>query len=183
MEATDLMTRCPRKTTLRRRARRRVAPARAKASHLQPVRAGDAGRARTRGLCPRPRSPRKHGAAVRTFMPTLLVVSRPAGRAAWRRRHAWRRGEPALPRAVPRPADRTALTASLRRPPVDRGGPRAVRRDEIVEVGNLAGANCRAAVRMVAQLPVLPAERAVTRGSSSRPPARCARSSKASARR
>jgi hypothetical protein len=29
-----------------------------------------------------------------------------------------------------------------------------VSRDEIVEVGNLAGASCRAAVRMVAQLPV-----------------------------
>jgi hypothetical protein len=32
--------------------------------------------------------------------------------------------------------------------------PRPVRRDEIVEVGNLAGSNCRAAVRMVAQLPI-----------------------------
>jgi hypothetical protein len=58
-----------------------------------------------------------------------------------------------LEQYLDRPIERV-LTDSLSSRPVDRGGSRLVRRDEIVEVGNLAGASCRAAVRMVAQLPV-----------------------------
>ena len=40
--------------------------------HLQPVRAGDAGRADLEA-CVRTRFAAKHGAAVRTFMPTLIA--------------------------------------------------------------------------------------------------------------
>jgi hypothetical protein len=52
-----------------------------------------------------------------------------------------------------------SLQAGLLLQGIERGGARAVRRDEIVEVGNLAGASCRAAVRMVAQLPMFLTQR------------------------
>ena len=152
MEATDLMLDAPRKTTLPRRAADEFRTPGA-SLHLQPVRAGDAGRADLEAYV-RTRFAAKHGAAVRTFMPTLI---------AFRDRQGELRGVAGIRGAdesrlyleqyLDRPIEER-LTASLRSSPVDRGGVRAVRRDEIVEVGNLAGASCRAAVRMVAQLPV-----------------------------
>ncbi len=87
---------------------------------------------------------RKHSADVQTFMPTLLsfrdasaalcgvVGLRPAADSSLY-----------LERYLDTPVE-TALSAAT-------GS--TVRRDQIVEVGNLAGRNCRAAMRMVAQLP------------------------------
>lgn len=87
---------------------------------------------------------RGHDATVTSFMPTLL---------SFRDRGGALRGVVGLRAAVPQslyleqyleqPVETAIATAT--------GD--AVRREQIVEVGNLAGANCRAAVRMVAQLP------------------------------
>jgi hypothetical protein len=151
LEATDLMLDAPRKTTLPRRAAGEFRTL-GDSLRLQPVRAGDAGRADLEAYV-RTRFAARHGAAVRTFMPTLI---------AFRERQGELRGVAGIRGAdesrlyleqyLDRPIEER-LIASLQSP-VDRGGARAVRRDEIVEVGNLAGASCRAAVRMVAQLPV-----------------------------
>jgi hypothetical protein len=87
---------------------------------------------------------RGHDATVASFMPTLLSFRSPAGDL---------RGVIGLRAAVPQalyleqyleqPVE-TAIAAATGQP---------VQREQIVEVGNLAGANCRAAMRMVAQLP------------------------------
>ena len=71
MEATDLMLDAPRKTTLPRRAADGFRTP-GDSLHLQPVRAGDAGRADLEAYV-RNRFAAKHGAAVRTFMPTLVA--------------------------------------------------------------------------------------------------------------
>jgi hypothetical protein len=120
---------------------------------LQPVRAGDTGRDELEAYV-RDRFATKHGAAVRSFMPTLV---------SFRDRQGELRGVAGLRGAeesrlyleqyLDRPIERV-LADSLSSPPGARAAARMVRRDEIVEVGNLAGASCRAAVRMVAQLPV-----------------------------
>ena len=151
METTELMIDARQKTTLRRRADELRIPG--ESLQLHPVRAGETGREDLEAYV-RARFAAKHGAEVRTFMPTLV---------SFRDRQGELRGVAGLRGAdesrlylehyLDRPiADR--LTACVQELPVDRGGVRAVRRDEIVEVGNLAGASCRAAVRMVAQLPV-----------------------------
>ena len=101
------------------------------------------------------------------------VFPRPCRRPARRRRTAGGHAAAAVPRAVPREAVETAIAAATGHP---------VRREQVVEVGNLAGANCRAAMRMVALLR-LPCCRATTDGSCSPPPAPCAGSSRVSARR
>ena len=87
---------------------------------------------------------RRHGADVRSFMPTLLsfrdasaalsgvIGLRPAGKSRLY-----------LERYLDEPVQ-LALSSVT-------GA--SVRREEIVEVGNLAGRNCRAAMRMAAQLP------------------------------
>jgi len=87
---------------------------------------------------------RKHAADVQSFMPTLL---------GFRDASAVLCGVIGLRRAVDSPlyleryldtpveAALCAVTGT------------AVRRDQVVEVGNLAGRNCRAAMRMVAQVP------------------------------
>ena len=153
MEATDLMTEAPRnKMTLQQRASDELRTL-GESLHLQPVRAGETGREDLEAYV-RTRFAAKHGAEVRTFMPTLV---------SFRDRQGELRGVAGIRGAeesrlylehyLDCPVEER-LTASLRSLPVDRGGARAVRRDEIVEVGNLAGASCRAAVRMVAQLPV-----------------------------
>jgi hypothetical protein len=152
LEATDLMSEAPRKTTLQLRAAHEQRPL-GDTLHLQPVRADDADRAELEAYV-RARFAAKHGAEVRTFMPTLI---------SFRERHGELRGVAGIRGAeesrlyleqyLDRPIEER-LTDALRSQPVDRGGARVVRRDEIVEVGNLAGASCRAAVRMVAQLPV-----------------------------
>jgi hypothetical protein len=87
---------------------------------------------------------RGHDATVATFMPTLL---------SFRDRSGELRGVVGLRAAGTQPL---YLEQYLEQPiesaiATTTGEP--VRRDQIVEVGNLAGANCRAAMRMVAQLP------------------------------
>jgi hypothetical protein len=87
---------------------------------------------------------RKHAAIVRSFMPTLLAFRDPVGRL---------RGVTGLRAAG---AERLFLEQYLDIPiesAIAASSGLHVRREEIVEVGNLAGANCRTAVRMVAQLP------------------------------
>jgi hypothetical protein len=92
----------------------------------------------------------KHGATVRTFMPTLL---------AFRDRHDALRGVVGLRGAheealyLEQYLDLPVEQAIERQVRLRDGSAAAVRREQVVEVGNLAGANCRAAVRMVAQLP------------------------------
>jgi Thermostable hemolysin len=152
LEAINLMTEAPRRMTLQQRAAYELRTLGA-SLHLQPVRAGEAGRDDLEAYV-RTRFAAKHGAAVRTFMPTLI---------SFRDRHGELRGVAGIRGAeesrlyleqyLDCPIEER-LTASLQSLAVDRGGVPAVRRDEIVEVGNLAGASCRAAVRMVAQLPV-----------------------------
>lgn len=87
---------------------------------------------------------RGHDATVSSFMPTLL---------SFRDRAGDLRGVVGLRGATPQPLYleqylekpvETAITAATGHP---------VRREQVVEVGNLAGANCRAAMRMVALLP------------------------------
>ena len=87
---------------------------------------------------------RKHAATVLSFMPTLLAFRDPAGRL---------RGVTGLRAAG---AESLFLEQYLDVPiesAIAATNGLSVRREEIVEVGNLAGANCRTAVRMVAQLP------------------------------
>ncbi len=152
MEAINLMTETPRRMTLQQRAAYELRTLGA-SLHLQPVRAGEAGRDDLEAYV-RTRFAAKHGAAVRTFMPTLISFRDRQGEL---RGVAGIRGAEEsrlyLEQYLDRPIEER-LTASLQSLAVDRGGAPAVRRDEIVEVGNLAGASCRAAVRMVAQLPV-----------------------------
>ena len=87
---------------------------------------------------------RKHDATVTSFMPTLLSFRDPAGalRGAVGLRGAG--DQPLyLEQYLDQPVE-SAIASAMRGP---------VHRREVVEVGNLAGANCRAAVRMVALLP------------------------------
>jgi hypothetical protein len=100
----------------------------------------------------------KHGAQVHTFMPTLVAfrnrVGELRGVAGIRGAHESRLY---LEHYLDRPIESRLAAALRERPstfPASYDAARAIRRDEIVEVGNLAGASCRAAVRMVAQLPV-----------------------------
>lgn len=87
---------------------------------------------------------RKHDATVTSFMPTLLSFRDPAGalRGAVGLRGAGDRSL-YLEQYLDQPVER-AIASAMGRP---------VRRQQVVEVGNLAGANCRTAVRMVALLP------------------------------
>jgi len=87
---------------------------------------------------------RKHDASVTSFMPTLLSF-RDAGGAL--------RGVIGLRSAAPRPL---YLEQYLEQPveaAIATATGQAVQRHQVVEVGNLAGVNCRAAMRMVAALP------------------------------
>lgn len=87
---------------------------------------------------------RGHDATVSSFMPTLLSFRDGAGQL---------RGVVGLRGASPQPL---YLEQYLERPveaAIATATGNAVRREQVVEVGNLAGANCRAAVRIVALLP------------------------------
>jgi hypothetical protein len=96
----------------------------------------------------------KHGASVRSFMPTLL---------SFRDRHGELRGVAGIRGAdearlylehyVDRPIEQLVTECLATRAGDCLDAPRTVERQQIVEVGNLAGGNCRAAIRMVAQLP------------------------------
>jgi Thermostable hemolysin len=87
---------------------------------------------------------RKHDATVTSYLPTLLSFRDPAGAlrgvvglrgAGEHRLYLEQYLEQSIEAAI------TAVTG------------RSVRRQQVVEVGNLAGTNCRSAVRMVALLP------------------------------
>lgn len=87
---------------------------------------------------------RKHDASVSSFMPTLLSFRDAGGHL---------RGVIGLRGAEPQPL---YLEQYLEQPveaAIAAATGRIVQRHEVVEVGNLAGANCRAAMRMVATLP------------------------------
>lgn len=87
---------------------------------------------------------RRHEATVSSFMPTLLSFRDAAGEL---------RGVIGLRGAQPQPL---YLEQYLEQPveaAIATATGQPVRRAEVVEVGNLAGANCRAAMRMVASLP------------------------------
>lgn len=87
---------------------------------------------------------RGHDATVASFMPTLLSLRDGSGQL---------RGVVGLRGAAPRPL---YLEQYLEQPvesAIAEATGKSIRRDQVVEVGNLAGANCRAAVRMVAMLP------------------------------
>jgi hypothetical protein len=120
---------------------------------LQAIVPGDSARAELEAYV-RDRFAAKHGANVRSFMPTLL---------SFRNRHGELRGVAGIRSAgesplylehyLDQPIERLVTASLSARDGVHPAATRPVRRDEIVEVGNLAGTNCRAAVRMVAQLP------------------------------
>jgi hypothetical protein len=87
---------------------------------------------------------RGHDATVTSFMPTLLSFRDHGGDL---------RGVVGLRGAAPQPL---YLEQYLELPvenAIAAATGQAVRREQVVEVGNLAGANCRAAMRMVALLP------------------------------
>lgn len=87
---------------------------------------------------------RRHAATIHTYMPTLLAFRDAAGQL---------RGVVGLRGAA---QERLYLEQYLDTPieaAIAAASGRPVRRDQIVEVGNLAGASCRTAMRMVAQLP------------------------------
>lgn len=87
---------------------------------------------------------RRHDAAVASFMPTLLSFRDSGGQL--RGVIGLRGAEPQplyLEQYLEQPVE-AAIASATRQP---------VRRAQVVEVGNLAGANCRAAMRMVAALP------------------------------
>jgi len=114
---------------------------------LEPVRAGGRGRVELEHYV-RDAFARKHGAVVRSFMPTLLAFRDRGGAlrgvTGVRGAHEERLY---LEQYLARPIEQ-ALAEALR----SRGREFVLRR-EIAEVGNLAGASCRAAVRMVAHVP------------------------------
>jgi hypothetical protein len=87
---------------------------------------------------------RKHDASVTSFMPTLLSFRDAGGEL---------RGVIGLRSAAPKPL---YLEQYLEQPveaAIATATGQAVQRHQVVEVGNLAGVNCRAAMRMVAALP------------------------------
>lgn len=121
--------------------------------HLEAVQAGEPDRADLEDYV-RAAFKAKHGATVRNFMPTLV---------AFRDRQGALRGVAGLRGAdqerlfleqyLERPVEQALADASARLDPL--GAPFAdrIERRQVVEVGHLAGASCRAAVRVVAQLP------------------------------
>lgn len=151
MEAMAHSRVIPRDPTQRLRATQAVRPL-GDSLRLQSLRAGEPGRDDAEGYV-RERFASKHGAEVRTFMPTLVSFRNPAGelRGVAGIRGA-QEGRLYLEQYLEWPIEQV-LTVCAARQQGNWGEPRLIRRDEIAEVGNLAGANCRAAVRMVAQLP------------------------------
>lgn len=120
---------------------------------LDPVLPGEVSRDELEAYV-RDRFATKHGASVRSFMPTLL---------SFRDRHGQLHGVAGVRGAdearlylehyVDRPIEQLVTERLATRADNRLDALRAVERHQIVEVGNLAGSNCRAAIRMVAQLP------------------------------
>ena len=89
---------------------------------------------------------RKHGARVCSFLPSMFATRNEAGQLCGVAGYRCAGGESLfLERYLSEPIERAIQTASGRQ----------VSREHIVEVGNLAGVSCRAAVRLVLQLPQL----------------------------
>jgi len=89
---------------------------------------------------------RKHGARVCTFMPMMFATRNEAGRLCGVVGFRCAGGEPLfLEQYLADPIEQAIAAASGQQ----------VSREQIVEVGNLAGISCRAAVRLVLQLPQL----------------------------
>ena len=114
---------------------------------FEPVLAGEAGRADLERYV-RQAFESKHGATVRSFLPTLLGFRDRTGllRGVAGVRGA-AEGRLYLEQYLDRPIE-VALGAAL-----GASGSAPVVRAQIAEVGNLAGGNCRAAIRMVAHIP------------------------------
>jgi hypothetical protein len=87
---------------------------------------------------------RGHDATVTSFMPTLL---------SFRDRAGDLRGVVGLRGATPQPLYLEQYLEKSVETAIAAATGHSVRREQVVEVGNLAGANCRAAMRMVALLP------------------------------
>lgn len=87
---------------------------------------------------------RKHDASVASFMPTLLSFRDAGGQL---------RGVIGLREAQPQPLYLEQYLAQPVEAAIGRMTGTAVPRSQVIEVGNLAGTSCRAAVRMVAMLP------------------------------
>lgn len=87
---------------------------------------------------------RKHAASVQSFMPTLLGFRDTAGGL---------KGVVGLRAAALEPLFLEQYLEVPVEQAIAAAAGREIRRGQIVEIGNLAGVNCRAAVRMVAQLP------------------------------
>jgi hypothetical protein len=87
---------------------------------------------------------RGHDATVTSFMPTLL---------SFRDRRGALRGVVGLRPAAPQPLFLEQYLALPIEAAIESQTGEKVQRGQVVEVGNLAGANCRTAMRMVAQLP------------------------------
>jgi hypothetical protein len=156
LEASEIMLEAPRSRMQQRAATElRVL---GESLQLHPVGTGEPARAELESYV-QARFASKHGAEVRTFMPTLISFRNRQGEL---RGVAGIRGAGDGPLYLEQYLDQpieAALQAGLRLQGSERCGARAIRRDEIVEVGNLAGASCRAAVRMVAQLPMFLTQR------------------------
>lgn len=92
----------------------------------------------------------RHGAHVHSFMPTLLAMRNESGVLASVAGYRCADHEPLfLERYLSAPIECTLTSAAGQR----------VERHQIVEVGNLAGSNCRAAMRLILELPRLLLER------------------------
>jgi hypothetical protein len=87
---------------------------------------------------------RRHDATVQSFMPTLLSFRDGAGEL---------RGVIGLRGAARQPLYLEQYLGQPVEQAITAATGRAVERRQVVEVGNLAGANCRTAMRMVAALP------------------------------
>lgn len=92
----------------------------------------------------------KHGAEVHSFMPSLFALRSSNGRLCSVAGFRAAADEPLfLERYLPKPIEH-ALSEALGTP---------IRRDQIVEVGNLASISCRAAMTLMLELPRLLLER------------------------
>lgn len=87
---------------------------------------------------------RKHDASVASFMPTLLSFRDAGGQL---------RGVIGLRDAQPQPLYLEQYLGQPVEAAIGTATGTIVPRSQVIEVGNLAGASCRAAVRMVAMLP------------------------------
>lgn len=92
----------------------------------------------------------RHGAHVHSFMPTLLAMRNESGALSSVAGYRCADEEPLFLERYLRTPIEDALSQTAGQP---------IARRQIVEVGNLAGSNCRAAMRLILELPRLLLER------------------------